>query len=62
LPVQYLECGGHGDCDAKKGRCDCESGFNGPACDDTRDHYDKFVHTHDGPFFTASLLKVRYVT
>jgi hypothetical protein len=33
----YLECGGHGVCDKVKGNCDCARGFNGLACDDTRD-------------------------
>ena len=53
---QYVQCGGHGECDTYTGVCECVSGFNGPACDDTRDSYDKVVHEHDGPFFRYDAL------
>mmetsp|Transcript_5086 Transcript_5086/g.7776 ORF Transcript_5086/g.7776 Transcript_5086/m.7776 type:complete len:1957 (-) Transcript_5086:199-6069(-) len=53
----YYECGNHGTCDMRIGSCICDRGFHGPACDDTTDTKDDTVVTHDGPFFTGTVLK-----
>eukprot|EP01038_Epipyxis_sp_PR26KG_P008919 gene8919-12027_t len=57
LPV-YSECSNHGSCDRIYGKCKCEKGFKGIACNDTRDNEDIITHTHDGPFFTANIMKI----
>eukprot|EP01041_Mallomonas_annulata_P001065 gene1065-2084_t len=57
---EYLECGGRGSC-LRNGSCLCERGFYGAACDSLTDNIDKMVHYHDGPFFTATILKVRMI-
>lgn len=54
----YSECSSHGICDRVYGKCACERGFKGDACDDMRDAEDIVKHTHDGPFFTGSLLRL----
>jgi hypothetical protein len=36
LPL-YAECSNHGSCDYSKGKCMCQRGFKGLACNDTRD-------------------------
>jgi len=54
----YMECGGHGTCDSITGDCSCQRGFHGLACDDTTDNADVFTRSHDGPFFTGSLVKL----
>eukprot|EP01034_Spumella_vulgaris_P025380 gene25380-31836_t len=57
LPV-YGECSMHGSCDRVYGKCACERGFKGVDCQDMRDDKDITTNEHDGPFFTASLLKL----
>ena len=54
----YAECSNHGSCDRVYGKCACERGFKGEACNDMRDAEDIVKHTHDGPFFTGSLLRL----
>jgi hypothetical protein len=54
----YLECAGHGSSDKITGQCACENGFKGLDCSDTTDSSDIYVNTHDGPFFSGSLLKL----
>ncbi len=53
----YLNCGGHGTCDAN-GQCKCEIGYHGAACDDTTDRADQYVFHYNGPYFTGSLVKL----
>lgn len=36
LPI-YAECSNRGTCDYAKGKCNCQRGFKGIACNDTRD-------------------------
>ncbi|KAG5188017.1 hypothetical protein JKP88DRAFT_347960 [Tribonema minus] len=56
---EYAECSNHGTCDRALGRCACALGFKGAACDDMKDADDVAVHIADGPFFSASVLKLR---
>jgi hypothetical protein len=55
---EYKQCAGHGSCDSDRGTCQCEPGFRSESCGDIRDDKDILVHSHEGPFFTASLLKL----
>eukprot|EP01039_Chlorochromonas_danica_P010844 gene10844-12054_t len=57
LPL-YGECSFHGQCNRITGNCNCERGFRGPACDDTRDDEDIDTVKHDGPFFTGTLQRL----
>lgn len=36
--VAYLECGNHGECDHRTGKCECEHGFHGVSCSKTDDN------------------------
>eukprot|EP01033_Poteriospumella_lacustris_P013143 gene13143-9411_t len=54
----FTECANHGECQRLAGgKCLCQAGYRGAACDDTRDHDDIAVTDHVGPFFAASLVK-----
>jgi hypothetical protein len=61
LPVDniavYSECSNHGTCDRVFGKCQCDIGFKGETCSDTRDADDIQRYSHVGPFFTGTLLK-----
>lgn len=54
----YSECSNHGSCNSNTGECKCNRGFYGDACFETVDAGDKFVHMHDGPFFSGTLVKM----
>eukprot|EP01032_Pedospumella_encystans_P013943 gene13943-16031_t len=54
----YAECGNHGVCNRVNGSCACDSGFKGDACLDNSDDQNIVEHIHEGPFFTANLLKL----
>ena len=56
---EYKACGGHGICDVSRGTCQCETGFRGISCSDNRDDQDLNVTYHEGPFFTANLMKLQ---
>lgn len=58
IPV-YAQCSNHGTCDTMTGICECHKGYKGLSCNDMRDHEDKHVYYHDGPFFTANLLALK---
>jgi hypothetical protein len=57
----YAECSEQGVCNAVTGVCDCAKGYHGITCDDRSDNEDKHVFSHDGPFFTASVVKINAV-
>jgi hypothetical protein len=57
--VEYAECSQHGTCDRESAICRCNLGFKGDACDDITDANDIAVHIAEGPFFSASVLKLR---
>ena len=42
---EYVQCGGHGTCDVNFGRCKCQPGWKGLACDDNKD---KVSHCDSG--------------
>ena len=58
LLPQYGECSFHGSCDRASGECSCFTGFHGIVCNDTSDGVDRFVYSHSGPFFTATLMRL----
>jgi hypothetical protein len=57
MSPEYKECGNHGVCDFKSGKCVCQHGFHGVACHDTTDAEDQFAAVHDGPFFTGTVIR-----
>lgn len=42
----YFECGNHGECDHRTGKCECVHGFHGEACSDTADDKVRVIHTN----------------
>ena len=54
----YSECSNHGSCDRATGECSCLLGYHGLACNDTSDRVDRFVYSHNGPFFSAALMRL----
>ncbi len=55
----YVECSRRGTCNREIGTCECFLGFKGLACEDMTDAEDVAVHVAEGPFFTASVLKLQ---
>lgn len=57
----YSQCANHGVCNPIGGKCDCQIGFKGIACEDMSDSTDINSTTHNGPFFTATLHKLNVI-
>ncbi len=55
---EYKPCGGHGSCNSLTGVCQCMRGYHGLACTDIDDSKNIWEKSHDGPFFTGSLVQL----
>ncbi len=55
----YAECSRRGNCNRETGTCECAVGFKGLVCGNMSDVEDVAVHIAEGPFFTASVLKLQ---
>lgn len=56
--LAFAECANHGVCARYQGgKCTCEPGYRGIACDDTSDAGSINETVHAGPFFTGNLVK-----
>jgi hypothetical protein len=51
-------CSNHGTCDKTFGKCRCDNGWKGAACNDNEDRSDVVGHKATGPFFEGSVLKL----
>lgn len=56
--VEYVQCSNHGECSEITGKCKCDPGWNGLACDDNRDAGDVEKFLAEGPFFTGNVLNL----
>mmetsp|Transcript_18280 Transcript_18280/g.33979 ORF Transcript_18280/g.33979 Transcript_18280/m.33979 type:complete len:1162 (+) Transcript_18280:164-3649(+) len=55
----YQSCSGHGVCDEQRGKCACEPGWNGAACDDNRDAGNVIEYAAEGPFFAGNIVALQ---
>ena len=57
--IEYLPCSNRGECDETAGKCKCQPGWSGIACDDNSDDGDVRAFVANGPHFTGTLLKLK---
>ncbi|GMH53759.1 hypothetical protein TrLO_g5373 [Triparma laevis f. longispina] len=55
----YQSCSGHGVCEEQRGKCACEPGWNGAACDDNRDAGNVIEYAAEGPFFAGNIVALQ---